>query len=130
MKDCWYTVQNLATLLFISIHMQNIVPRPQRPIFAQSGHTESSHVFFYKKRLPGWEANPGPFDFIYFLIFTTLPLGHSGSPSTNAICMYAISCVVFFITTLAFTARGRRIDSRTQSYDFGIYNYNASAVVG
>jgi hypothetical protein len=30
--------------------------------------------------LPGWEANSGPFDFIYFLIFTTLPLGHSGSP--------------------------------------------------
>jgi hypothetical protein len=35
-----------------------------------------------KNRLPGgWGATPGPLDFIYFLIFTTLPLSHSGSPA-------------------------------------------------
>jgi hypothetical protein len=38
--------------------------------------------FFFKKRgCPGSGANPGPLDFIYVLIFTTLPLSHSGSPS-------------------------------------------------
>jgi hypothetical protein len=36
--------------------------------------------FFKKKEVArGWGANPGPLDFIYFLIFTTLPLSHSGS---------------------------------------------------
>jgi hypothetical protein len=34
---------------------------------------------FLKKGCPGWGANPGPLIFIYFLIFTTLPLSHSGS---------------------------------------------------
>jgi hypothetical protein len=36
---------------------------------------------FFKRGCPGWGANPGPLDFIYFLIFTTLPLSHSGSPT-------------------------------------------------
>jgi hypothetical protein len=36
--------------------------------------------FFKKKRLPGVGANPGYLDYIYFLIFTTLPLSHSSSP--------------------------------------------------
>jgi hypothetical protein len=31
----------------------------------------------------GWEANPGPLNFIYFLIVTTLPLSHSGSPQVK-----------------------------------------------
>jgi hypothetical protein len=36
---------------------------------------------FFKRNCPGWwGANPGPLDFVYFLIFTTLPLSHSGSP--------------------------------------------------
>jgi hypothetical protein len=35
---------------------------------------------FLKRGCPGWGANPGPLDFIYFIIFTTLPLSHSGSP--------------------------------------------------
>jgi hypothetical protein len=35
---------------------------------------------FFKEVARGWGANPGPLDFIYFLIFTTLPLSHSGSP--------------------------------------------------
>jgi hypothetical protein len=35
---------------------------------------------FLIKGCPGWGANPGPLDFIYFLIFTTLRLSHSGSP--------------------------------------------------
>jgi hypothetical protein len=36
----------------------------------------------FLKRLPGvrWGANPGPLHFIYFLIFSILPLSHSGSP--------------------------------------------------
>jgi hypothetical protein len=34
-------------------------------------------------RTKGWGANPGPLNFIYFLIFTTLPLSHSGSPKSN-----------------------------------------------
>jgi hypothetical protein len=34
---------------------------------------------FKKRGCPGWGANPGPLDFIYFLIFTTLPLSHSGN---------------------------------------------------
>jgi hypothetical protein len=41
------------------------------------------NVFFLKKEVARgtwWGANPGPLDFIYFLIFTTLPLSHSGSP--------------------------------------------------
>jgi hypothetical protein len=37
-------------------------------------------IIFFLKGCPGWGANPGPLDFIYFLIFTTLPLSHSGSP--------------------------------------------------
>jgi hypothetical protein len=37
-------------------------------------------IFFFTKRLPRVGANPGPLDLIYFLIFTTLPLSHSGSP--------------------------------------------------
>jgi hypothetical protein len=32
---------------------------------------------------PGGGANPGPLDFIYFLIFTTLPLSYSGSPQLD-----------------------------------------------
>jgi hypothetical protein len=36
----------------------------------------------FLKGCPGWGANPGPLNFIYFLIFTTLPLSHSGSPQT------------------------------------------------
>jgi hypothetical protein len=39
-----------------------------------------ANTFFKKRGCPGWGANPGPLDFIYFLIFTTLPLSHSGSP--------------------------------------------------
>jgi hypothetical protein len=35
---------------------------------------------FFKKGCPGWGANPGLLNFIYFLIFTTLPLSHIGSP--------------------------------------------------
>jgi hypothetical protein len=35
---------------------------------------------FFKRGCQGWGANPGPLNFIYFLIFTTLPLSHSGSP--------------------------------------------------
>jgi hypothetical protein len=31
----------------------------------------------------GWGANPGPHDFIYFRIFTTLPLSHSSSPHSE-----------------------------------------------
>jgi hypothetical protein len=45
-----------------------------------------SRSFFLKKRgCPGWGANPGPLDLIYFLIFTTLPLSCSGSPITITI---------------------------------------------
>jgi hypothetical protein len=36
-----------------------------------------------KKGYPGWGANPGPLNIIYFLIFATLPLSHSGSPHTR-----------------------------------------------
>jgi hypothetical protein len=36
--------------------------------------------FFKEVARAGWGVNPGPLDFIYFLIFTTLPLSHSGSP--------------------------------------------------
>jgi hypothetical protein len=35
----------------------------------------------------------GPLDFIYFLIFTTLPLSHSGSP-----CIYVHVCSAPYIT--------------------------------
>jgi hypothetical protein len=38
-------------------------------------------LYFFKRGCPGWGANPGPLNFIYFLIFTTLPLSHSGSPT-------------------------------------------------
>jgi hypothetical protein len=36
---------------------------------------------FFKEDARGWGANPGPHNFIYFLIFITLPLSHSGSPT-------------------------------------------------
>jgi hypothetical protein len=40
-------------------------------------------VFFLNKRgCPGWGSNLGPVDFMYFLIFTTLLLSHSGSPGS------------------------------------------------
>jgi hypothetical protein len=35
---------------------------------------------FLKRGCPGWGANPGPLNSIYFHIFTTLPLSHSGPP--------------------------------------------------
>jgi hypothetical protein len=42
---------------------------------------KNNFSFFLKKRgCPGWGANPGPLNFNYFLILTTLPLSHSGSP--------------------------------------------------
>jgi hypothetical protein len=47
---------------------------------------ERTVVFFKKRGCPGWGANPGPLNFIYFLIFTTLPLSHSGSPRTVVVC--------------------------------------------
>jgi hypothetical protein len=34
----------------------------------------------YLRGCPGWGVNLGPLNFIYFLIFTILPLSHSGSP--------------------------------------------------
>jgi hypothetical protein len=46
-------------------------------------HRESFYFVFLKHFLkrgcPGWGPDPGPLDFIYFLIFTTLPLSHNGS---------------------------------------------------
>jgi hypothetical protein len=35
---------------------------------------------YFFKGCPGWGANPGPLNLIYLLIFTNLPLSHSGSP--------------------------------------------------
>jgi hypothetical protein len=48
--------------------------------------------FFLKKGCPGWGVNPGPLDFIYFLIFTTLPLSPSGSPQFGS---YILSYLPF-----------------------------------
>jgi hypothetical protein len=36
-------------------------------------------------RLPGVGSEPGPLDLIYFLIFTTLPLSHSGFPGKQTL---------------------------------------------
>jgi hypothetical protein len=48
---------------------------------------------FFKRGCTGWGANPSPLDIIYLLIFTTLPLSHSGSPCfdkfTWTVCMYS-----------------------------------------
>jgi hypothetical protein len=37
-----------------------------------------NYYYFDEVARGGWGANPGPLDLIYFLIFTTLPLSHSG----------------------------------------------------
>jgi hypothetical protein len=37
-------------------------------------------ILFLKKRLPGVGSEPGASQFHLFLLFTTLPLSHSGSP--------------------------------------------------
>jgi hypothetical protein len=42
-------------------------------------------ISFLKRGCPGWGANPGPLDYIYFLICTTLPLRHSGSPTKEVV---------------------------------------------
>jgi hypothetical protein len=39
-------------------------------------------TYFFKEVARGGERTPKPLDLIYFLIFTTLPLSHSGSPTT------------------------------------------------
>jgi hypothetical protein len=45
----------------------------------------SNFANFLKEVARGWGVNPGPLNFIYFLIFTTLPLSHSGSPRIRPI---------------------------------------------
>jgi hypothetical protein len=47
--------------------------------------------FLFFKGCPGWGAKPGPLNFIYFLIFTTLPLSHSGSPLWDRCLILKIS---------------------------------------
>jgi hypothetical protein len=45
-------------------------------------------IFFFliKEVARGGERTRGPLDFVYFLIFTTLPLSHSGSlPSFSSL---------------------------------------------
>jgi hypothetical protein len=70
------------------------VPHPGSqpiPVFKKScgcimklGPTIKQKGFFLKKRLPGGGgANPGPLGSFYFIIFTTLPLSHSGSPQAE-----------------------------------------------
>jgi hypothetical protein len=52
-------------------------------------------IFFtFKKRrgCPGWGATPGPLDFIYFLIFTTLLLSRSGSPIILFFTFLYVNC--------------------------------------
>jgi hypothetical protein len=46
---------------------------------------------FKKRGCPGWGANPGPPNVIYFLMFTTLPLSHSGSKGTFLLKKFAYS---------------------------------------
>jgi hypothetical protein len=53
--------------------------------------TEKASTIFLKRGCPGWGAIPGPLDFIYFLIFTTLPLCHSGSPPMGDCFLWAIT---------------------------------------
>jgi hypothetical protein len=54
---------------------------PSSPWSRQSNGEQKS--CFFCPGCPGWGANPGPLDFIYFLIFSILPLSHSGSPTVS-----------------------------------------------
>jgi hypothetical protein len=48
---------------------------------------------FLKRGCPGWGANRGPLNLIYFLIFTTLPLSHSGSPIFFSLLLWQLKYV-------------------------------------
>jgi hypothetical protein len=59
----------------------------------------------------GGGANPSPLNFIYFLIFTTLSLSHSGSPALGySLCFQ-------FLQRWRLHRYDRRIGSRFQCYD-------------
>jgi hypothetical protein len=55
-------------------------PAEQANLEPTTHKSVESSLKFFSKGCPGWGANPGPLDLIYFLIFTTLLLSHSGSP--------------------------------------------------
>jgi hypothetical protein len=60
--------------------------RDRQQITGQSTPERRRNNFFnnfFWRGCPGWGANPGPLDFIYFLIFTTF--NHSGSAPYDAI---------------------------------------------
>jgi hypothetical protein len=64
---------------------------------------ESKLPFFKKRGCPGWGANLGALNFIYFLIFTTLPLSHSGSPKLPFFCPFFFGENIFLIVSRRLT---------------------------
>jgi hypothetical protein len=65
--------QRKVTESYVLITSSRSIPDPEVNHF----------ITFFERGCPGWGANPGPLNIIYFLIFTTLPLSHSGSPEVN-----------------------------------------------
>jgi hypothetical protein len=44
-------------------------------------------IMGFFKGCPGWGANPGSFEFVYFSHSFTVPLSHSGSPGENNVTL-------------------------------------------
>jgi hypothetical protein len=84
-----YVFIHKTIITLLSNKISNIFSQQCVKIAKNSHHgmtpEKGQGIVFLKRGCPGWGANTGPVDFIYFLIFTTLPLSHSGSPGQGIV---------------------------------------------